>query len=136
VDQVVIAPGAEALGEMLGELVRSNIAADPAREQLLLGVAGRVNIRADDAEMEVGLLFTGAELRVGPVLNDPDLSIVCDSATLMDLANVKLRFGRPDPTTPLGRELIGKIARKKLVVKGMLVHPRLLTRLQKLLSVA
>jgi hypothetical protein len=136
VDQVVIAPGAEALGEMLGELVRSNLASDPPRAQLLRGIAGRVNIRASDAEIEAGLLFTGSELRVGPPLKDPDLHIVCDSATLMDLANVKLRFGRPDPTTPLGRELIGKIARKKLVVKGMLVHPRLLTRLQKLLSVA
>jgi hypothetical protein len=136
VEQVVIAPGAEALGEMLGELVRSNLASDPARARLLHGVAGRVNIRADDAQIETGLLFTGSELRVGPPLNDPDLSIVCDSATLMDLANVKLRFARPDPMTPLGRELIGKIARKQLVVKGMLAHPRLLTRLQKLLSVA
>jgi hypothetical protein len=136
VGEVVVAPGAGALGEMLAELVRGNIASDPSRAQLVEGVAGRVNIRANDAKMDAGLLFTGRELRVGEALRGPDLEIVCDSATLMDLANVKLRFGRPDPLTPKGRELIGKIARRNLVVKGMLAHPRLLTRVQKLMSVA
>jgi hypothetical protein len=135
VDHVVVAPGVAPLGEMLAGLVSANLASDPERARLL-DVAGRVNIRAQDADTEVGLLFTGRELRIGEPLAAPDLSIACDSTTLMDLANVKLRFGRPDPTTPLGRELIGKIARKQLVVKGMLAHPKLLTRVQKLLSVA
>jgi hypothetical protein len=99
-------------------------------------VSGRINIRARDIEAEAGLLFTGREVRIGEQLPAPDLVIECDSATLMDLANVKLRLGRPDPMTPLGRQLLGKIARKQLMVKGMLVHPKLLTRLQKLMSVA
>jgi hypothetical protein len=136
VDQVTVAPGVAPLGEMLAGLVNANLAADPARARLLHGVSGRVNMRAVDAGAEVGLLFTGRDLRIGEPLAEPDLHIACDSVTLMDLANVKLRFGHPDPMTPLGRELIAKIARKKLVVKGMLVHPKLLTRLQKLLSVA
>jgi len=136
VDQVVVAPGVPPLGEMLAGLVSANLASDPARARLLDGVAGRVNIRAQDIDSEVGLLFTGRELRVGDQHPAPDLRIVADSATLMDLANVKLRFGRPDPITPLGRQLIAKIARKELVVEGMLAHPKLLTRVQKLLSVA
>ena len=66
----------------------------------------------------------------------PDLEVVCDSATLMELANVRLRFGRPDPMTPEGRAILTKMIHKQLVVHGMVAHPKLLTRLQKLFTVA
>jgi hypothetical protein len=135
-DLVVTSPEAPVLGEMIADLVRTNIATDPSRADLLIGVAGRINIRATDAESEIGMLFTGEALRIGPALPGPDLEVACDSATLMDLANVRLRFGRPDPTTAEGRAILGKMVRRELVVRGMLIHPKLLTRLQKLFTVA
>ena len=108
----------------------------PRRAHLVNGVAGRININATDVESEIGLLFTGTGLRIGPALPAPDLEIVCDSGTLMELANVRLRLGRPDPMTPEGRAILTKMMRKQLVVHGMMVHPKLLTRLQKLFTVA
>ena len=133
---VVTAPEAPALGQMIADLVRSNIASDPSREQLVHGVAGRINIHATDAESEIGMLFTGSSLRIGPALPSPDLEVICDSATLMELANVRLRFGRPDPMTTEGRVILGKMFHKQLVVRGMIGHPKLLTRLQKLFTVS
>ena len=47
-----------------------------------------------------------------------------------------VRFGRPDPMTPEGRAILTKMMRKQLVVHGMVAHPKLLTRLQKLFTVA
>jgi hypothetical protein len=136
VDLVVTTPDAPALGHMIGDLVRSNIEREPARAKLVHGVAGRVNINATDAASEIGMLFTGSALRVGPALPAPDLEVVCDSTTLMELANVRLRFGRPDPMTPEGRAILAKMMRKDLIVHGMLAHPKLLTRMQKLFTVA
>jgi hypothetical protein len=136
VELVVTSPEAPALGQMIADLVRSNITSDPARAKLVHGVAGRINIHATDADSEIGMLFTGSTLRIGPALPSPHLEVICDSQTLMELANVRLRLGRPDPMTPEGRAILAKMLHKQLVVRGMMGHPKLLTRLQKLFSVA
>jgi hypothetical protein len=136
VELVVTAPEASPLGQMIADLVKSNIEKEPARAHLVGGVAGRININATDVGSVTGMLFTGTTLRIGPALPAPDLEVVCDAQTLMELASVKLRFGRPDPLTPEGRAILGKMMRKELVVHGMLTHPKLLTHLQKLFTVA
>ena len=133
---VVTTPDASPLGQMIADLVKTNIDKEPARAHLVRGVAGRININATDVGSEIGMLFTGTGLRIGPALPAPDLEVVCDAQTLMELASVKLRFGRPDPMTPQGRAILGKMMRKDLVVHGMVAHPKLLTRLQKLFTVA
>jgi len=136
VELVVTTPDAPPLGEMIADLVKSNIDKEPERARLVGGVAGRININATDVESVIGMLFTGTSVRIGPALPAPDLEVVCDSATLMELANVRLRFGRPDPMAPEGRAILAKMMRKELVVHGMMAHPKLLTRLQKLFTVA
>ena len=133
---VVITDEAPPMAEMIADLVRSNIERDPARADLVNGVAGRVNIDATDVDSEIGMLFTGSAVRIGPALPSPDITVVCDSQTLMELASVQLRFGRPDPLTPEGRAIIAKMLKKDLVVHGMMAHPKLLTRMQKLFTVA
>ncbi|MGZ4127747.1 MAG: hypothetical protein ACXVD2_07245 [Actinomycetota bacterium] len=135
-DLVVASPEAPPLGHMIAELVRGNLEAHPPRAALLHGVAGRVNLKAKDIDVTIGLVLTGSSLQVGTAHPAPDLEVICDSGTLMELSSVPLRFGRPDPMTPAGRAMLGKILRREVVVRGMLAHPRLLTRVQKLLSVA
>jgi hypothetical protein len=135
VERIVTTPEADGLGEMIAGIIRGNIASRPARAKLLDGVIGRVNIRANDADVEIGMLFTGHQLSIGSPFPEPDIAVVADAETLLALSTVPLRFGRPDPMTPEGRVIIGKMARGDLVVRGQLVHPKLLTRLQKLLSV-
>ncbi len=66
----------------------------------------------------------------------PDILITADSDGLLGLSSVPLRFGLPDATTKEGREVTVKLLRRELKVKGLLLHPLKLARLNKLLSVA
>ena len=135
-ERIVTTPEADGLGEMIADIIRGNIASHPDRAQLLDGVTGRVNIKANDADVEIGMLFTGHQLSIGSAFPEPEIAVSADAETLLMLSTVPIRLGRPDPMTPEGRIIIAKMARGELVVRGQFAHPRLLTRLQKLLSVA
>ena len=133
---VVTDPDVEGLGIMLADLVRGNIEADASRVRLLHGVSGKINVHAVDAEVSVGLEFSGGRMLVhAKPFTKPDLDITCDAETLMGMSSVPLRMGMPDLATADGRAVFGKMLRRELKVKGMLTKPKLMTRLQKLLSV-
>ena len=131
----MVSPEAPGLGEMIADIVRGNIASHPDRAGLLDGVRGRVNVIATDAHVSTGLLFTGSGLSVGSAFDRADVTIRTDSETLLQMTSVPLRFGNPDPGTQAGREIIRKIATRKLRIRG-LIHQRLIGRLQRLLTVA
>ena len=135
-DRIIVSPEAPGLGHMLADLIRGNIAAHPDRTALLDNARGRVNITAVDADVDVGLLFTGRELSIGSAVPKPDIAITCDAETLMSLSSVPLRMGRPDVLTPEGRAVVAKLMTGKLKVRGLVAHPKLMTQLQKLISVA
>jgi hypothetical protein len=134
---VVVDPDVEGLGVMLADLVRGNIEAEPDRARLLEGVLGKVNLRARDAEVAVGMEFRGGQLFVhARPFPKADLAVDTDADTLMGMSTVPLRFGMPDVGTADGRAVVGKMLRGQLKVRGMVTKPKLLVRLQKLLSVA
>lgn len=134
---VLTEEGLDGLGAMLAGLVRGNLERDPRRASLLRGLAGRVNVRARDAGVHVGLVIAAGRLRVlGAPLPGADLSIETDADTLMQLSAVPLRYGLPDATTPDGRAVLQKMLRGELRVRGMWRRPGLLVRVQKLLSVS
>lgn len=134
-DPVVIEPGAEGLGEMLGGLVRGNLERAPQRLELLRAPVSRVNVRAADMNASVGILMGAGRFHVHPsVLPNPDLDIRADAQTLLALAAVPLRLGMPDVATVEGRAIVAKLARGDLRVRGMVGRLPLLTRLNRLLS--
>ena len=134
-DPVIIEPGTEGLGEMLGGLVRANIERAPQRMELLRPPISRVNVRASDMEASVGILMGAGRFRVQPeVLPAPDLDISAGGETLLALTAVPLRLGMPDVATAEGRTILGKLARGELRVQGMLTRMPLLMRLNRLLS--
>lgn len=136
-DRVVTDPGLEGLGAMLADLVRGNIDRDPARMRLLDGVTGTINIRARDAGVAVGLEISGGTFRVyAQPFSRAGLEIACDSETLMSLSTVPLQFGMPSLGTTAGRDVLKKMLRGDLKVRGMVAHPVLMTRLQRLLAVS
>jgi hypothetical protein len=133
---VVVDPDVEGLGVMLADLVRGNIEADPSRARLLHGLAGTVNVHAVDAEVDVGLEFRGGQMLVhAKPYPKADLDITTDAETIMGMSSVPLRMGMPDVATADGRAVVGKMLRGDLKVRGMVTKPKLLTRLQRLLSV-
>jgi hypothetical protein len=134
---VVVDPDVEGLGVMLADLVRGNIEATPDRARLLQGLKGRINVHVPDAEVDVGLEFMGGQMLVrSRPFPRADLDITTDAETLMGMSTVPLRFGMPDASKADGRAVVGKMLRGQLKVRGMVTKPKLLTRLQRLLSVA
>jgi hypothetical protein len=135
VDPVIIEPGAEGLGEMLGGLVRGNLERAPQRIQLLRAPISRVNVRAADMDASAGILMGAGRFHVhGSVLANPDLDITADAQTLLALTAVPLRLGMPDVATVEGRAIVAKLSRGDLRVRGMVARLPLLTRLNRLLS--
>jgi hypothetical protein len=123
------------LSQMLGGLIEGNLTAHPERERLLSRRATYA-IRATDVGVEVSIRLSpeGVAIRNG-VVGEPDILVETDSDALMSLSSVPLRFGLPDAMTKVGREVNRKLLRGDLKVKGLLLHPGKVARLNRLLSV-
>ncbi len=123
------------LATILGGLIEGNLAADPARSALLARPAA-FGLVAEDAEVEVTLRLAPWMVTVANgLVGRHDVVVRASSGALVGLSSVPLRFGLPDPATPLGRAVLGSLARREVRVQGLLTAPGKLARLNRLLSV-
>lgn len=125
------------LAEMIAGLIRGNVEADPSRKRHLRGRRGTINIRARDVGESVALTLGGGAVSVASTLHPkPNVEILADASALLALSTVPLRFGFPDATTPDGRALTKDIVKRQVIVRGLVLHPNLVRRLQLLLTVS
>ncbi len=123
------------LAAMIGGLIEANLAAHPARARLLAPPAV-VGIEARDAEVACTVRLSPGRVRVANGLTGrPTVVVRADTETLTDLTTAPLRLGFPDALTPAGRAVTGKLLRRNLRVRGLLRHPAVVSRLNRLLSV-
>jgi hypothetical protein len=123
------------LASMMGGLIEANLTAQPERARLLQKRA-TFAIVAPDVAVAVSIrLYRGTVTVRNGVIGRPDVVIRANSDDLMGLSAVPLRFGLPDLKTKEGRAVSRKLMKGELKVKGMLLHPGKLARLNKLLSV-
>ncbi|HEX9775422.1 MAG TPA: hypothetical protein VGB83_07570 [Actinomycetota bacterium] len=134
-DLVEVAQATEGLGLMLADLIKGNVMSDPGRRRMVEGSAARVNLLVHDADVAVGLAFTGRQVRIGERLGDADMTITTDADTLMEMTRVPLRLGLPDPFTPEGRAIAAKLLDGRLKVSGLPKRLGLMIRLQRLFTV-
>lgn len=132
-------PGGEApdgLARMVAELLETNTQADPTKERIVESTRGAVQIDLTDAGTTIGLKFVPGTLTItsGPVAGS-DLHVSTDSATLMSLSTVPLRFGVPDMTTPAGRAVGAMLVNGRLRIKGLPSGLPMMRRVNRLLSV-
>jgi hypothetical protein len=121
------------LAAMLGTLIEQNLLRDPARRDLLRPAV--VTVTATDADVGVTLRIGHGGLEVVNGIDPhPQLDVSTDSHRLLELASVPLRLGLPDVLDARGRGVITSVLRRRLRVRGLLRHPLLLTRLNRLLS--
>jgi hypothetical protein len=121
---------------MLGGLIEANLAAHPARGRHLPRAATYA-VYAPDVDVGVSLrLSPSAVLVRNGVVSRPHVLIRGDSETLVSLSSVPLRWGLPDAMTREGREFVGKLLRRELVIRGLIRHPRQVARLSGLLAVS
>ena len=123
------------LATMLGGLIEANLQQHPERAALASKPA-TFAITAPDADVSVTIHLAPEGVQVANgTRGRPDVSVRADSDTLVALSAVPLRFGLPDATTPDGLDVLGKLLKGELKVKGMLLRSGKLGRLNKLLSV-
>ena len=128
-------PAPNGLAAMLGGVIEGNLAAHPERERFLAKPA-TYSIAAPDVDVAVSIRLAPGRVTVrNGVVGRPNVRVTADSETLLGLSSVPLKFGLPDVMTKEGRAVNKKLLKGQLKVKGLLLHPGKLGRLNKLLSV-
>jgi hypothetical protein len=95
-----------------------------------------VRIEARDIQVAVTLEFKNGSLSIsGHSMMKPDLHIIADSTTILDLCLLKIKFGLPYFFDGPGFKVLKKLLTGQLTIKGMLRHFPALVKLTKLISV-
>jgi hypothetical protein len=123
------------LAAMIGGLIEGNLAAHPERRALLKPAT--VGVVASDAGVALTLRLSPHRVTVANgIVGRPEVIVRTDSVTLTELSSIPLTLGFPDARSEAGREMTRKLLRGDLEVKGLLRHPRTVSRLNRLLSVS
>jgi hypothetical protein len=135
---IIVDDGAKDVGlaVMLSDLIRQNLEQKPEKIDDFNSLDAKVLIEARDVQVIVGLEFKQGKLTVskGSFIK-PDLHIITDSATVLDLCLVKIKFGLPYFFDANGFKVLKKILARQLIIKGLLSHFAVLVKLTKVFSV-
>jgi hypothetical protein len=122
------------LAAMIGGLIEGNLAAHPKRAELLRPAL--VGLVARDAGVAITLrLRPGAVTVADGLVGRPQVVVEADSESLTELSSTPLWLGFPDARTGRGRAVGRKLVRRELRVRGLVRHPGIVSRLNRLLSV-
>jgi hypothetical protein len=135
---IKMAPDAEEAGmaAMLADMIKTNLKDKPERVKDFNKLKGTIWITAEDADVGMTMDFDRGSLTVhGKKVGKPILSISTDSTTLMNLANITIKFGMPYYFDETGRMVIKKLFKGELKIKGMFTHISALTHMTKIMSV-
>jgi hypothetical protein len=121
---------------ILADLLTANLTQRPEKRAVFEKMQGAVAIELTDIETAVTLVFGGGKLRIEEgVIGNSDLVIRTESGRVMDLNALRIVGGLPWYFDGAGRRVLGHLFAGRLKISGMFVHPALLTRLTKIMSV-
>lgn len=136
--EIIILPAARELGlpVMLADLIRQNIEKRPEKTKPFESLAAKVLIEVSDIQTSAGLEFRGGKLTLSKdLLGKPDLHILTDSATILDLSLLKIRLGLPYFFDKNGFKILKKILSGHIVIKGLFRNFPALISLTKVISI-
>jgi hypothetical protein len=136
--EIVILPEARELGlpVMLADLIRQNIEKRPDKIKPFESLEAKVLIEIPDIQTSAGLDFHKGKLTLSKGLSgEPDLHILTDSTTILDLSLLKIKFGLPYFFDKNGLTALKKILCREIVIKGLLNNFAVLINLTKVISV-
>lgn len=121
---------------VIAELLSANLQQKPEKMKPFNKMYGVVALNIPDIEAAVTLIFAGGRLRIEPgIVGKPDLIITSSSEKIMSLNAITIKFGLPYYFNEAGMTVLKQLAKGELKIKGMFIHPILLTRLTKIMSV-
>lgn len=136
--EILILPEARELGlpVMLADLIRQNIEKRPDKIKSLESLETKVLIEIPDIRTSAGLEFHRGKLTLsGDLSGKPDLHILTDSTTLLDLSLLKIKLGLPYFFDKNGFKILKKILSGKIVIKGLFRNLPVLIHLTKVISI-
>jgi hypothetical protein len=135
---IVLDEGARDVGlaEMMFNLIRQNLEQNPQKIKGFNSLDAKVMIEARDIQIIIGLEFKQGKLTISKDSSfKPDLHIITDSATILALCLLKIKFGLPYFFEANGFKVLKKLLARKLVIKGLPSHFAALVKLTKVFSV-
>lgn len=136
--QINFAPGTDDAGlpVMIADIIKGNLEAKPHRQSDFNALNGNIYMQAHDADVDMTMIFDEGKLTVhSGKVGEPKISISTDSETLLDLANLDVKFGLPFYFDKIGLGVLKKLfITRELKLSGLLTHPIMLTRFTKLMS--
>lgn len=121
---------------ILADLLGSNLEQKPHKMETFKKIFGVVAIDLKDIEATVTLIFSGGRMRIEQgIVGKPDIIIRTDSEKVMSLNSINIKFGLPYYFDEAGMTVIRQLLSGELKIEGMLLHPIILTRLTKIMSV-
>ena len=123
------------LAAIVGDLIEQNLGRDPARRRLLRPAV--VTILAHDADVSITIITGPGRVDIADgITRRAHVAISTDTWRLLALTAAPLRFGLPDVFDPRGRAVLADVAARRVLIRGLVRHPRRVARLSALLSVA
>ncbi len=136
--EIIILSEARELGlpVMLADLIGQNIEKAPDKAKAFELLRAKVLIEIPDIQTSAGLEFQEGKLTLSKdLLGKPDLHILTDSATILDLSLLKIKLGLPYFFDKNGFGILKKILSGKIIIKGLLANFSVLINLTKVISI-
>jgi len=136
--EIIILPEARELGlpVMLADLIRQNIEKRRDKIKPFESLEAKVLIEIPDIQTSAGLEFHRGKLTLSKGLSGkPDLHILTDSATILDLSLLKIKLGLPYFFDKNGSKILKKILSGEIIIKGLLKNFSILINLTKVISI-
>ena len=135
--EITLAPEAEEieLAGMLAQMLSAGLER-PEKEKIFNSLKARVFIYVTDMDLGMTMDFDRGRLTVhGGEVGKPDISILTDSETLLDLVYINITFGMPNFFDETGRGIVKRLLKGDLKIKGMFTHLVALIKVTKVISV-
>ena len=136
--EIIILPEARELGlpVMLADLIRQNIEKRPDKIKPFESLEAKVLIEIPDIQISAGLEFHRGKLTLSEDLSGkPDLHILTDSTTILDLSLLKIKLGLPYFFDKNGFKILKKILCGEIIIRGLLKNFSILINLTKVISI-
>jgi hypothetical protein len=116
-ERIRIAPGSEdnAMAGMLENLLSQNIAQSKIKEAIFNAMKTVVAIHIEDIDVALTLEFAYGTLTIySGTPKRPRITIRTESAYVLDLSNISIRFGLPNFFDDKGKEIVKNIVAGKI----------------------
>lgn len=136
--KIELAEGAEDIGlaVMLKDLLTQNLAEHPHKIPDFKKMNICIGLTVSDADLALTMAFEKTGLTIYPGIRGvPGLNITAEAETVMDLSNVRIKWGLPHYFDEPGQAVLAAMRQGRLKIKGLLTHFPSLVRLSRIMSV-